>query len=53
MNWTNLIENEPVQSSSHSDNEENIGQISSVEQQKLHQCLEWTQRDTEGHIGNN
>lgn len=44
-NEANLVKDEPVESSSHSDSEENIGQISSVEQQKLQHCLEQEEKE--------
>lgn len=39
-NKANFEKDEPVEASSHGDSKENIGQISSIEQQKLHHCLE-------------
>lgn len=38
-NSNNLVKDEPVKSSSHGDSEENIGQISSIKQQKLQHGL--------------
>lgn len=46
-NKTNLVKDEPIESSSHSDCEENIGQISSVKQQKLQHCLEQEEGEEE------
>lgn len=47
-NQNNLVKDEPVKSSSHGDSEENIGQISSIKQQKLQHGLR--QREGQSHI---
>lgn len=47
MNWTNLVEDEPVKSSPHGDDKENVAQISSIKKQKLYHCLGQLERDRE------
>lgn len=47
MNWTNLVEDEPVKSSAHGDDEENVAQISSIKKQKLDHCLGQIERNRE------
>lgn len=47
MNWTNLVEDEPVKSSPHGDDKENVAQISSIKKQKLYHRLGQIEGDRE------